>query len=154
MKDMFVKYDNDSEEKNMPPHTLYKQSPKILESVDNISIVCDALGNEIGIKVKHNTAFNLYFYLDGWTNGVSLDTLVLNSTIVFKVYSFRHKLVLEKELSAAALYDTEFNYIEFPITAEEASALDIDSYKLNVSLVWDDGSYELYTEADGLLIIR
>ena len=129
MKDMFVNYDNDIEKKVVPPHLHFNDRPHILESEDNISIVRNALGNELGIKVKHNTAFNLYLYLDGWVNGESVDNLVTNSQLTFQVFSLRHKLVFEK-------------------------TFDIDSYKICATLTWPDGKYELYSENDGLLIFR
>lgn len=154
MKDMFVNYDNDIEKKAVPPHLHFNDRPHILESEDNISIVRNALGNELGIKVKHNTAFNLYLYLDGWVNGESVDTLVLNSQLTFQVFSLRHKLVFEKTFNAADYYDIESNWIVVPITQEESEIFDIDSYKICATLTWQDGKYELYSENDGLLIFR
>ena len=118
MKDMFVNYDNDIEKKVVPPHLHFNDRPHILESEDNISIVRNALGNELGIKVKHNTAFNLYLYLDGWVNGESVDNLVTNSQLTFQVFSLRHKLVFEKTFNAADYYDVESNWIVVPITQE------------------------------------
>ena len=154
MKDMFVNYDNDIEKKVVPPHLHFNDRPHILESEDNISIVRNALGNELGIKVKHNTAFNLCLYLDGWVNGESVDTLVLNSQLTFQVFSLRHKLVFEKIFKAADYYDVESNWIVVPITQEESEIFDIDSYKICATLTWPDGKYELYSENDGLLIFR
>ena len=154
MKDMFVNYDNDIEKKVVPPHLHFNDRPHILESEDNISIVRNALGNELGIKVKHNTAFNLYLYLDGCVNGESIDTLVLNSQLTFQVFSLRHKLVFEKTFHAADYYDVESNWIVVPITQEESEKFDIDSYKICATLTWPDGKYELYSENDGLLIFR
>ena len=154
MKDMFVNYDNDIEKKVVPPHLHFNDRPHILESEDNISIVRNALGNELGIKVKHNTAFNLYLYLDGCVNGESIDTLVLNSQLTVQVFSLRHKLVLEKTFDAADYYDVESNWIVVPITQEESEKFDIDSYKICATLTWPDGKYELYSENDGLLIFR
>ena len=154
MKDMFVNYDNDIEKKVVPPHLHFNDRPHILESEDNISIVRNALGNELGIKVKHNTAFNLCLYLDGWVNGESVDTLVLNSQLTFQVFSLRHKLVFEKTFDAADYYDVESNWIVIPITQEESEKFDIDSYKICATLTWPGGKYELYSENDGLLIFR
>ena len=154
MKDMFVNYDNDIEKKVVPPHLHFNDRPHILESEDNISIVRNALGNELGIKVKHNTAFNLYLYLDGCVNGESIDTLVLNSQLTFQVFSLRHKLVFEKTFDAADYYDVESNWIVVPITQEESEKFDIDSYKICATLTWPGGKYELYSENDGLLIFR
>lgn len=154
MKDMFVNYDNDIEKKVVPPHLHFNDRPHILESEDNISIVRNALGNELGIKVKHNTAFNLYLYLDGWVNGESVDNLVTNSQLTFQVFSLRHKLVFEKTFNAADYYDVESNWIVVPITQEESEIFDIDSYKICATLTWPDGKYELYSENDGLLIFR
>ena len=154
MKDMFVNYDNDIEKKVVPPHLHFNDRPHILESEDNISIVRNALGNELGIKVKHNTAFKLYLYLDGWVNDESVDTLVLNSKLTFQVFSLRHKLVFEKTFNAADYYDVESNWIVVPITQEESEIFDIDSYKICATLTWSDGKYELYSENDGLLIFR
>ena len=154
MKDMFVNYDNDIEKKVVPPHLHFNDRPHILESEANISIVRNALGNELGIKVKHNTAFNLYLYLDGCVNGESVDNLVANSQLTFQVFSLRHKLVLEKTSDAADYYDVESNWIVVPITQEESEIFDIDSYKICATLIWPDGKYELYSENDGLLIFR
>ena len=154
MKDMFVNYDNDIEKKVVPPHLHFNDRPHILESEDNISIVRNALGNELGIKVKHNTAFNLYLYLDGRVNGESVDNLVINSQLTFQVFSLRHKLVLEKIFDAADYYDVESNWIVVPITQEESEKFDIDSYKICATLTWPGGKYELYSENDGLLIFR
>ena len=154
MKDMFVNYDNDIEKKVVPPHLHFNDRPHILESEDNISIVRNALGNELGIKVKHNTAFNLYLYLDGCVNGESVDNLVANSQLTFQVFSLRHKLVFEKTFNAADYYDVESNWIVVPITQEESEIFDIDSYKICATLTWPDGKYELYSENDGLLIFR
>ncbi len=154
MKDMFVNYDNDIEKKVIPPHLHFNDSPHILESEDNISIVRSALGNELGIKVKHNTAFKLYLYLDGWVGCGSVDNLVLNSQLTFQVFSLRHKLVFEKTFNAADYYDVESNWIVVPITQEESETFDIDSYKICATLTWPEGKYELYSENDGLLIFR
>lgn len=154
MKDMFVNYDNDIEKKVVPPHLHFNDRPHILESEDNISIVRNALGNELGIKVKHNTAFNLYLYLDGWVNGESVDNLVASSQLTFQVFSLRHKLVFEKTFNAADYYDVESNWIVVTITQEESEIFDIDSYKICATLTWPDGKYELYSENDGLLIFR
>ena len=155
MKDMFVNYDNDIEKKVVPPHLQYNDRPHILESEDNISIVRNALGNELGIKVKHNTAFNLYLYLDGCVNGGSVDNLVANSQLTFKVFSLRHKLVFEKTFDAVDYYNAESNWIVVPITQEDSEKyFDIDSYKICATLIWPGGKYELYSENDGLLIFR
>ena len=154
MKDMFVNYDNDIEKKVVPPHLHFNDRPHILESEDNISIVRNALGNELGIKVKHNTAFKLYLYLDGWVNDESVDNLVINSQLTFQVFSLRHKLVFEKTFNAVDYYNAESNWIVVPITQEESEIFDIDSYKICATLTWPDGKYELYSENDGLLIFR
>ena len=154
MKDMFVNYDNDIEKKVVPPHLHFNDRPHILESEDNISIVRNALGNELGIKVKHNTAFKLYLYLDGWVNDESVDNLVTNSQLTFQVFSLRHKLVFEKTFNAVDYYNAESNWIVVPITQEESEIFDIDSYKICATLTWPDGKYELYSENDGLLIFR
>ena len=155
MKDMFVNYDNDIEKKVVPPHLHFNDRSHILESEDNISIVRNALGNELGIKVKHNTAFNLYLYLDGCVNGGSVDNLVTNSQLTFKVFSLRHKLVFEKTFDAVDYYNAESNWIVVPITQEDSEKyFDIDSYKICATLIWSGGKYELYSENDGLLIFR
>ena len=151
MKDMFVNYDNDIEKKVVPPHLHFNDRPHILESEDNISIVRNALGNELGIKVKHNTAFNLYLYLDGCVNGESVDNLVISSQLTFQVFSLRHKLVFEKTFNAVDYYNAESNWIVVPITQEESEVFDIDSYKICATLTWSDGKYELYSEDDGLV---
>jgi len=154
MRDMFINYDNDCNKKIKPhqPITPFDK-PKILESTDDISIAYDKNGNEIGIKVKHNTAFTLFLYLDGW-NEEEIDEVVLGSTIVLKVFDLVPKLVFSKAIPAEEIYDVESNYLMIPISYDEAHMLDIDSYRINISLNWGQFSYELYTESNGLLIVR
>lgn len=154
MKSMFINYDNNIEKKVTPPHLNINKKLDILDSEDTVSIAKDVFGNEIGVKVKHNIPFNLYFYLDGWIGEFSIDALVACSQLNIKVISFRHKIILEKILDTADLYDDEADCLVCPFTADEAKTLDIDTYKISATLIWDGGSYELFSENDGLLIIR
>ncbi len=153
MKDMFATYDENS---SRPDHTHkpYKHEIKILESLDNISIVSNGIKNELGIRVKHNTAFDLYLYLDGWVEGSTIDALLAESNVLFKVYDLKHKLVFEKTFVGAEIFNFNSKYLKVSINADEAKLLDIDSYKMNISLIFPDGDYELITENDSLLIVK
>ena len=154
MKDMFVNYDNNIDKKLEPPFFPHINEQKILECQDNIAIVYNVMGDEIGVQVKQNTAFNLYLYLQGYVEDGSIDDLVLNSMLYIKVFNPRHKLVLQKQLETAELYNSEANYLVVPFTEDDAKLLEKDSYKLSINLVWSFGSYELFGENDGLLIVR
>jgi hypothetical protein len=153
MKDMFVNYDNPTtirkhHHKPIPAET------KILESLDNISIIKNAMGNEIGVRVKWGTAFNLYLYLDGWVEDSTIDALVSECELKVKVIDGRHKVALEKTLNAIDVYEPIGSYLTINFTQEEAKLLAIDSYKMCITLSYPDGEYELFSESDGLLIVR
>lgn len=156
MKSMFVNYDNNIDKNLMPHCKPMADDAKILENQDSIAIVYDVLGNEIGVKVKHGAAFNLYLYLDGYVEGSSIDEFVLNcSHIQADFYTLRHKKALEIAYSNIAdLYNFESNWLMIPIKQEDAELLDIDSYRMSIKLVWPEGEYELFSESDGLLIVR
>jgi len=153
MRDMFANYDSNS---SRPSHfhKPHKQDVKILESLDNISIVRTGLHDELGVQVKNNTSFDLYLYLDGWVEGSSIDALVAASTIRFKVITLRHKVVFEKIFNGSEIFNFSSNYLKIHVTQEEAELLDLDSYKMNIMLEFADGTYELFTENDGLLIVK
>ena len=153
MKDMFVNYDNPTTirkhyHKPIPAET------KILESLDNISIIKNAMGNEIGVRVKWGTAFNLYLYLDGWVEDSTIDAFVSDCELKVKVIDGRHKVALEKTLTAIDVYEPIGSYLTINFTQEEAKLLAIDSYKMCITLSYPDGEYELFSESDGLLIVR
>lgn len=154
MKSMFVNYDNNIDKNLMPPYKPMADDTKILENLDNIAIIYDVLGNEIGVRVKRGASFNLYLYLTGYVEGSTVDDLVLNSTVNVRFYTLRHKLVLEKNMQAADLYNVESNWLMVPISQDEAGVFDVDSYKMSISLIWAGGEYELFSENDGLLIVR
>ena len=154
MRNMFYKYDNlVDDEKYLP---VFKQAEADLESNGSTIIVRDVFNKEIGVMVRHNHEFTLYFYLFDLTcmPDEQFFNLIENSNLIFEVYSGRHELVLQKEFSAKkALNDTNEAFC-INIEHQEAARLDIDTYKMKLTLSWPDGSYELYSEQNGLLIVR
>lgn len=154
MKDMFYKYDNQMDEEKYPP--VFKRHENNLEYNSSATIVRDVFNREIGVKVKHNHEFILYFYIFDLTDMAKeqLANLIENSSLVFEIYSGRHILMLQKEFEAKKALDETGEAFCIKIEQQEASKLDIDTYKINLKLIWPDGSYELYSEQNGLLIVR
>lgn len=154
MKDMFYKYDNLIDDKKYLP--IFKKGENNLEYNSSVTIVKDVFNKEIGVMVKHNHEFTLYFYLFDLA-GMSeeqFSSLIDNSNLIFEVYSGRHKLVLQKEFNAREALDETGEAFCIKIEQQKASKLDLDTYKMRLSLVWPGGSYELYSEQNGLLIVR
>ena len=154
MKDMFVNYDNEAKLKKRKHRPVPRNENTILESLDNIAIIQNVLGNEIGVKVRYGTAFTLYLYLDGWVENSTINDLMAESIIQFNILDLYHRPVVSKEVAAINIFNPTANYLTFEISEAEARALTIDSYRLSINLVSSFGNYELFSESDGLLIVR
>ncbi len=176
MRDMFYNYDHNIEKDVCPIHPLPVEFPEVLASAENISIVNDAKGNEIGVRVKKGMPFTLYFYLDDFYTGRSIthdyETCeeVLKSNTIFTVFSGKHKEIFTISYPTREIFDLNLSElcINVPMTSllkseneneepkliECASLLTSDTYRISLSLEFDDGSYKLFSESDGLLIVR
>lgn len=154
MRDMFYEYDNNVAEPTFQPVMRRPQSQ--LESDGSACIVHNIKGNEIGVKIKHNHEFELYFYiLDlACLDDKSFFDLLDASTLVFEVYSGMHKLELQKTFAANSAFDDRASAFCVKIDKSEAEKLAIDSYRMRILLAWPGGDYELYSESNGLLIVR
>lgn len=154
MSDMFYKYDNLIDDKKYLP--IFKNSHNNLEADGSTRIVRDVFNKEIGVMVKHNHEFMLYFYIFDLA-GLSKDqfaSLIENSNLVFEIYSGRHILMLQKEFNTKSVLDETGEAFCIKVEQQEATKLDIDTYKMRLILSWPNGSYELYSEQNGLLIVR
>jgi hypothetical protein len=79
---------------------------------------------------------------------------ILESSIIFEIIDHKHNVVLTKEYAAKDIYDYASSELRIDISQTEARQLDIDSYRIRLTMGFPGGSYELYSESDGLLIVR
>ena len=161
MKDMFYNYDYHINEKlSLPKEPNFFSPDEILTADPNISIIQDAKGKEIGVKVKHGMPFTLYFYLDDYSTAVmasqnkELYDLITNSDVLFEVISTKHNVIISLQQPANEIFDTNTSQLCLHVNQEQAQLLAKDSYRLRVLLSYPGGYYELYSENDGLLIVR
>ena len=155
MKDMFYKYDNIVDDNNNY-FPIFKPNETDLEFNGTPVIVKDVFNREIGVMVRHNHEFTLYFYLYdlAYMSDEQFSTLMENSSLIFEVYSGRHELMLQKEFRARDALDDTNEAFCVRIEQQEAKNLALDSYRMRLWLSWPGGNYELYSEQSGLLIVR
>jgi hypothetical protein len=87
-------------------------------------------------------------------NGLSLYDLISSSSINFEITTTTHKVVLSKTFLGSEVFDYLTNDLVIPLTIEDFKHLKKETYKLSLKLIWPDEIYELFSETDGLLIIR
>ncbi|MBP5467691.1 MAG: hypothetical protein J6Z11_00435 [Candidatus Riflebacteria bacterium] len=166
MKDMFYNYDNNID-KNLQNRPHFPAGyPAVLESDPNISIVKDAKDREIGVRVRHNMPFTLYFYLDDYTNAMkvsdipNLRSFVLNSLCYFEVVSNKHNVIFSISQPAINIFDLKSSKLAINVSQEQANLLKKDTYRMQLvlSTIGTEhtigSSYILFDEDDGLLIVR
>lgn len=168
MKDLFYNYDNCINKKDCAEVTERTNMTKTLSSDSTTKIVKDVKGNELGIQVKHNNAFTLYFSMSDYSDTTNFTELLSSSTFTFQILTTLHDVVINKELAADDIFIAALNAVAISISDTEAKELDIDSYRMKLTLtcqVIDEDSeedtvtyktltYELYPEEAGLLIVR
>jgi hypothetical protein len=134
MKDMFYKYDNLVDDDKYLP--IFKQDENDLEYNGSTTIVKDVFNREIGIMVRHNHEFTLYFYLFdlAYMSNEQFFELIENSNLIFEIYSGRHVLMLQKEFSAKEALNETGEAFCIKIEQQEAAKLDIDTYKMKLIL--------------------
>jgi len=163
MKDMFHNYDYHINEKL----SLHRKEPdffepdRILTSDPNISIIKDVKNKEIGVKVKQGMPFTLYFYLDDYSTAERISdipelcNLVLSSNVKLEVVGNDHKVIFEVIQPASDIFNLETSELIVNVNQDFVNLLDKDSYRIRLRLVNNEGYfYEVYSEADGLLIVR
>ena len=165
MKNMFYNYDhNIKKDLQAAPHFPFGY-PAILESDPNISIIKDAKGREIGVRVKQGMPFTLYFYLDDYMTARKISELpaacdyVIKSICHFEIVSARHKVIYSAEYNAAEIFNTNTSKLAINVPLEAASLLKKDTYRMRLTLTGligdlDGKIYTLFDDDDGLLIVR
>ena len=150
MKNMFFNYDNNIETNRPAGH----------QHFENQDIVKDIKGNFLGIKAKFQTPTTLYFHLTDFgseylsTNGISLTDLVMSSNIVFEILTTTRKVVVSKNILAQDCFISTSQDIVVFLDTEDMKSLKQESYKMSLKLSWGEDSYEVFSDSDGLLIIR
>lgn len=156
MKDMFYKYNN----RDLPdiPSTCHHHNKEI-EAAPSISLVTNVKGEVIGIQVKKSNPFTLYFNLEDFgsafkTTGMSLADIILTSTISVELYTLTGVNILNKTYSPFDVFDEYGCYLALDFTPEDLSVLKKESYRLSVKLLFGESQYEIFSQADSLLIVR
>jgi hypothetical protein len=153
MRSMFYNYDNNIEKDLEPQPPVHFAPPlKPLTSTPNASFIYTINGKPLGIEVKQGTPINLYFNLQE-AHGADIPTVLAESFLKFQLIGCNHKVVFEKILTPeACLYG--YSDIKIELSASEIASLRKESYQIRLSIEWPDESYVLYSEADGLFVIR
>ena len=152
MSRMFKNYENniDAHLDTSPPCILPPLRP--ITNRSNAALLTNHRNEIYGIEVAYRMPFTLYFHLDemyGWP----LDELIYQGTVVLQILTSTHKLVFEKIFKAEEIF-TPANDLVIDISQEEAEALLQESYRINLTLKHKTGFYELFSENDGLLVVR
>lgn len=157
MKNMFFNYDNKVNLSRCSDS--HCNCENLLYSTDPLAMVTNIKGRNLGVQLKHSDPFSLYFHLEDCgtameTTETSLADLVLSSVTKIEIINVSGKVEMTKEFDSAAIFNTETNDLKLDFSHEESKSLKRESYKLSVKLCWGEDYYEIFTPADGLLIIR
>lgn len=157
MKDMFFNYDNKTNLNVCTNHCSHNLDT--LAATPAVKLVTNIKDELLGIQVKHSNPFSLYFHLNDFgtayeTTAGSLTDLIYSSLIKFELITISGKVIFTKEFSAEDVLDSFTNNLKLDFTHEESKKLKKEAYKMSVKLCWGEDYFEIFTPANGLLIIR
>ena len=180
MKDMFYNYDHNIDRDVDPIRPIPVKPPKVLAGDKDSFVVKNAKGDEIGVRVKKGMPFTLYFYLEDYDTHRPVNTdyetieEILKSNTILTVENGRHQEVFTLSRRTSEVFDFNLSELCIPVpmsallqsededTDEDeepkmkecASLLTNDTYRIKLSLEFENGSYNLFSDSDGLLIVR
>ena len=154
MRDMFHNYDSHIDKKEYPRPHFPEEETHILEGDSNLYLVTDVFGNEIGIQAKYGSSVTLYFRLSGCVEGSCIGDFVSRCSINFQIVDYWHEVIFEDSYSADEVFNLEDETIEIQLNLNNIEKLKRETYHMNLSLIWPDGKYDLYTEKNGFLAIK
>lgn len=151
MSRMFYNYDNNID-------TNVKSCPVITELEDsfcttNLALIYNLNGKLLGIEAKHQNPITLFFNVVE-TTGYDMAELIWQARIKFKLIGQNHKVVFEKTFSPEEIFSTETHDLIIFLSSVEVGSLKKESYRLLLTIEFEDESFTLFDEHDGLLIIR
>ena len=154
MSKMFINYDNNIDLELPTFEHISVPHLKPMTSIPSISLLYNVKGECYGVEVKHQMPFELFFHMDE-THGWSLDSLVNESMVEFKLLARgNHKVILQKEFLGKEIFNSMSSDLRVTINQEEAMLLKQEAYEMSVILRYSTGFYKLFTESDGLLVVR
>jgi hypothetical protein len=124
-----------------------------LQSMPNISLLYNLNNKIYGVEAKHEMPFTLYFHLEEKSNQSLLD-FIFSSTVEFKILTKGHKLILAQTFKGADIFNIETSDLIINISQDEALQLKQESYVMDLRIINAEGSYKLFSEQDGVLVIR
>lgn len=151
MRSMFYNYDNNID-RDIPKYPQPEAPLKPLMSAPNASFLYSIDKKPLGIEVKQGTPVSLYFNIQE-SRGMPLATILAEAQLKFQLIGVNHKVILEKTLAPEAAMCTPQDLV-ISLSATETAELRKESYNIKLDIEWPDESYALYTEKDGLLVIR
>lgn len=152
MHNMFYNYDHNINKKLEPKQRPCPESEGP-SSASNTALLYDIKGRPLGVEVRAGMPFDLYFHLEE-LHGYNLQEIIYDASVELLFLSVNHKVALEKHYNAIEQYDSSTSDLVLHIDQEEANKLKQETYQLKVSLVWEDGTYILFSEQDGVVSIR
>jgi len=155
MKDMFYNYEHHINRKNYPVTPPY-DTPKSLNACGNVEVLRNAKGDEIGVKGKVNSKFNLFFRFSGDAyddNGVfeqPLRYVLEDSKLYFDVLDKKRDVVASfvPELSPYA------DEIRVTVYTSEEGPLKYGVYKMHLYFETEEGIYTIFSDEDGILSVE
>ena len=156
MKNMFENYDHNINAKLVFDPNFCAPQIKPLSTYNDAEPIIDKKGREIGVSVKHDSAFKLYFYLDARRGEDAYDKLMRCNEVYFCILNTQHDVILEKYMAFADIFNQAASELVIPVCQLETQecALERGSYKMQVSLLFGTSYINVFSESDGLLVVR
>jgi hypothetical protein len=148
---MFYNYDNDIETGPGPgPECLRLEQ---YFQATGLALIYDLKGKLLGIEAKHQNPITLFFNVRETTGQLSLEGLAA-ATVRFNLVGQNHKVALEKVYQPLDVYNAQTSDFAIFLSAAEVGTLKKESYRISLTLEFEDEVFSLFGETDGLLVIR
>ncbi len=153
MKDMFFNYDNDT---NISTHC----SKSSCHQADTQEIVRDITGKFLGLKIPYKQPTTLYFNIKDLgspylaENYLTLGEVLLKSKFLFEIQTTNYNTIIRKEYEGINCVDSDTCDCLITLDLEDFESLKQETYRIKLSLIFEDDIYEIFSNRDGFLIIR
>ena len=124
------------------------------ENLGNTRLLYNKNNRLYGVGVKYLMPFSLYFHLTEASDQY-IDQFMSKCSVEFSIYSKpAHKAIFSKVFLGRDIFDPYTQDIKIDLTKADAQVLKQESYTMELRLLCEGEQYIVYSEQDGLLVVR
>lgn len=146
MRDMFYNYDHNINKKEYP-RPICNCDCNSLTNYGGAQMLKNKLGKAYGVRGKANSAFDLFFYIDGRIDDTGVLSMIDADKFTLEILSKEEKVITTVSGERFAL-DT----LKFTVNATD-DILPYGIYRINLKMEYEDETYILFSTRDAILSI-